>query len=113
MTMRYVTLWEHKKSIRYVYWLISNLPAQYTSSVQCIYLTCLCNSSDVNNYGYDAIFQPLIKDIQVLEEEGLYVQKLGTSVKGSVLYVSADNLGAHSLAGFQESLMLINSADFA
>ncbi len=86
-----------------MYWVISNLPAQYRSSVQSIYLACLCNSNDVKNYGYDAIFQPLIRDIQVLEEEGLYVQKLGTSVKGSVLYVSADNLGAHSLAGFQES----------
>lgn len=86
-----------------MYWVISKLPAQYRSSVQSIFLACLCNSNDVKNYGYDAIFQPLIRDIQVLEEEGLYVQKLGTSVKGSVLYVSADNLGAHSVAGFQES----------
>ncbi len=92
-----------KHKVCAVYWVISNLPAQYRSSVQSIYLACLSNSNDVKKYGYDAIFQPLIRDIQVLEEEGLYVQKLGTSVKGSVLYVSADNLGAHSLAGFQES----------
>lgn len=92
-----------KHNVCAVYWVISNLPAQYRSSVQSIYLVCLCNSNDVKNYGYDAIFQPLIRDIQVLEEEGLHVQNLGTSVKGYVFYVSADNLGAQSLAGFQES----------
>lgn len=39
----------------------------------------------------------------MLENQGLYVQKLGASVTGALLYVSSDNLGAHSLAGFQES----------
>lgn len=33
----------------------------------------------------------------------MHVEKLGESVKGTVLYVAADNLAAHSLAGFFES----------
>lgn len=33
----------------------------------------------------------------------MYVEQLAESVKGTVLYVAADNLGAHTLAGFQES----------
>lgn len=33
----------------------------------------------------------------------MFVQSLGSNLKGTVLYVSADNLGAHSLSGFQES----------
>lgn len=57
----------------------------------------------MKKYGYGAILEPLIKDLEVLEQQGLYVQKLGSTVRGTVLYVSADNLGAHSLAGFHES----------
>ena len=31
------------------------------------------------------------------------MNRLGTSVRGTVIYISSDNLGAHSFAGFQES----------
>lgn len=37
-----------------------------------------------------------------LKEHGVYVEQLAGSMKGTVLYVVAENLGAHSLAGFQE-----------
>lgn len=33
----------------------------------------------------------------------MFVEKLACNVKGTVLYVAADNLAAHSLGGFQES----------
>lgn len=92
-----------KHKICAVYWVISNLPIRYRSSVQSTYLACLCHNNDVKKYGYGAILEPLIKDLEVLQQQGLYVQKLGTTVRGTVLYVSADNLGAHSLAGFHES----------
>lgn len=84
-------------------WVVTLYLQRYRSSVQSIYLACLCHSNDVKKYGYGAILEPLIKDLEVLEQQGLYVQKLGTTVRGTVLYVSADNLGAHSLAGFHES----------
>ena len=68
-----------------------------------IYLALLCKSVDVKTFGYDRIVEPLLKDLQLLENEGIYINRLGTSVKGTVSYVSSDNLGAHSFAGFQES----------
>lgn len=86
-----------------MYWVIANLPIKYRSSLQSIYLAVLCNSNDVKTFGYEKILEPLIKDIQILENQGLFIQRLGASVKGTVLFVSADNLVAHSLAGFQES----------
>ncbi|XP_057181928.1 uncharacterized protein LOC130548896 [Triplophysa rosa] len=92
-----------KHKICAVYWVLLNLPIQYRSSVQSIYLACLSYSSDVKKYGYSAILEPLLKDIEVLEKQGIYVQKLGDNIQGTVLYVSADNLGAHSLGGFQEN----------
>lgn len=86
-----------------IYWVIANLPLQYRSSLSSIYLATLCYSSDIKMFGYDQVLEPLLKDIDVLEHQGVFVQRLGKSVTGTVLYVSSDNLGAHSFAGFQES----------
>lgn len=57
----------------------------------------------MKRFGYSAVLEPLLKDLVVLEEEGLYVSALGRRVKGSVFSVVADNLGAHSMGGFVES----------
>lgn len=86
-----------------VYWVIANLPVKYRSTLSNIYLAILCRSVDVKTFGYERILQPLLKDLQLLENQGIYISRLGTSVRGTVLYISSDNLGAHSLAGFQES----------
>lgn len=52
----------------------------------------------MNTYGYDKIFQPLLQDLKTLEDLG--VPLLGESLQGTVFSVVADNLGAHSVAGF-------------
>lgn len=41
-----------------------------------------------------------MNDLASLEQHDVYVEKLGECVKGTVSYVAADNLAAHSLAGF-------------
>ena len=53
-----------------------------------------------------------IRDLQHLEIIAVFLQRLGSYVKGTVLYVSADNLDAHSLAGYWSLSMLRNFADF-
>lgn len=62
----------------------------------------------MKEHGYAEVLRPLIQDLVTLEEHSVYVEQLAESVKGTVLYVAADNLGAHSLAEFQESF----AADF-
>lgn len=52
---------------------------------------------------YDAFLYPLIKDLGFLEKKGVYIEAVDTFVKGTVFCVCADNLGAHSLAGFKEA----------
>ncbi|XP_026116308.1 uncharacterized protein LOC113094884 [Carassius auratus] len=91
-----------KNKVCAVYWVLGNLPIKYRSSLQSIYLAILCNSNDIKTFGYEKILQPLLKDIQI-DNQGLFIQRLGATIKGTVLFVSADNLAAHSLAGFQES----------
>lgn len=86
-----------------VYWVIANIPAKYRSPLNSIQLALLCNTQTVKKCGYDKVMQPLIHDLVSLEKQGVYIEQLGTSVKGTVFCVAADNLAAHSLAGFQES----------
>ncbi|XP_051813199.1 uncharacterized protein LOC127536542 isoform X3 [Acanthochromis polyacanthus] len=86
-----------------VYWLLSNLPPGCHSSLSSIYLAVLCKSDDVKNYSFDNVLEPLLTDLKTLEDHGVYVPLLGTSLKGTVHSVVADNLGAHSIAGFIES----------
>ncbi|XP_049330956.1 uncharacterized protein LOC125799085 isoform X2 [Astyanax mexicanus] len=92
-----------KHKITAIYWVIANLPAKYRSALSSIYLALLSNSNDVKTFGYAQIVEPLLKELCTLETKGFYIDRLGTFVKGTVLYVSSDNLGAHSFAGFQES----------
>ena len=86
-----------------IYWTLANLAPKYRSCLHAIQLAVLCKATVIKEKGYREVLQPLIKDLVSLEEHGVYIEKLGTSVKGTVLYVAADNLAAHSLAGFQES----------
>jgi len=85
-----------------VYWVVLNLPAKFRSSLPLIHLALLGKSTDVKLFGYDKFLYPLIKDIQSLEQTGVFIEVLGRFVKGTIFCVCADNLGAHSLAGFQE-----------
>jgi len=95
---------KHKMSA--VYWVIANVPSKYRSTLHSIQLAVLCKSSHVKEFGYAKILRPLIHDLASLEQHGVYVGKLGESVKGTALDVAADNLAAHSLAGFFESFMV-------
>ncbi len=49
------------------------------------------------------MLEPLIDDLVTLERHGLFIEKLGKTVKGTVQCIVADNLGAHSIAGFVEN----------
>lgn len=89
-----------------VYWVIANIPAKYRSTLNSIQLALLCNTSTIKQCGYEKVLQPLIHDLVSLEQHGVYVEQLGTSVKGTVFCVAADNLAAHSIAGFHASFTI-------
>lgn len=86
-----------------VYWVLANLTLESHSLLSSIYLSVLCKTDDVKCYGFDKILEPLIQDLKYLEEHGIYIPLLGESIQGTVLSVVADNLGAHSIAGFVQS----------
>lgn len=63
-------------------------------------------------FSYERFLDPLVKDIKRLEHLGIFVPALQQYVKGTVFCVCADDLGAHSLAGFQESFIVGNFCRF-
>lgn len=75
----------------------------YRSSLHVIQLGLLCKITDVQSCGYERVLSPLLKDLQTLEKNGVFIESLGKCVKGTVLSVTADNFGAHGLAGFVQS----------
>lgn len=54
-------------------------------------------------YGYDRVLEPLLRDLVILESQGIFIAQLGDFVKGKIQCVIADNLGAPDIAGFIES----------
>lgn len=103
MTLKSATLSGHQeRSTSYVqstgFWVMYQ-----QSALSSINLAVLCKTEDVKTYGFDKVLQPLLRDLQTLEQQGVYVHKLGTFLKGTVQCVVADNLAAHSMAGFIEN----------
>lgn len=89
-----------KPKIVALYWILGNLPPDFQSLLSSIHLAALINSNNVKVY--DKVLEPLTSDLITLEQNGVFVSKLGKTLKGTVQCVVADNLGAHSIAGFVE-----------
>lgn len=60
----------------------------------------MTNISLLTKFSFQEILKPLLKDLQQLETNGINLN--GTVMKGSLLFVCADNLSSHQLGGFRE-----------
>lgn len=85
-----------------VYWVFADLPVKYRSALHIIQLAALCKVPDLQRCGYDRVLCPLLRDLRILED-GVFIESLGQSIRGTVSCVVSDNLAAHSLAGFMQS----------
>ncbi len=84
-----------------IYFTLRNFTPQFNSSLTNIHLCALFHAQDIKTYGFDAILEPIVNDIKVLENKG--IQGPDGFVRGSIVQVTGDNLGLHSLFGFVES----------
>lgn len=71
-----------KHKVCALYWVIANLPIKYRSALSSIYLAVFCKSDDLKTFGYTQILDPLLKDLQILENQGVFIQRLGQILKG-------------------------------
>lgn len=82
-----------------VYLAIGNLPDYVRFQKNSIYLVALCKKK---NFDHEAVYGEIVKDLKVLESIGINVPGYGT-VKGSLVFITGDNLGSHTLGGFVDN----------
>jgi uncharacterized C2H2 Zn-finger protein len=90
-----------KHKLTGVYYVLGNLSGPYRSQLRFIHLAMLVKYKYLTN-GYNSLLQPLIRDLKTLYTDGVSIA-CGTIVKGKMITISADNLSAHALAGFQQN----------
>lgn len=85
------------------YFQIRNLPRQYLSKLDSIYLVALCNSNDLKNeyMSVNNILEVIVNDIKILENVGITIGDV--NLKGGLLNMCFDNLGANICLGLSGS----------
>ena len=92
------------------YFVLGNLHPQFRSKLYVIQLAILCKASLVKKYGFEKVLEPLIKDLKILETDGIVIHKDGVEhvMHGTLSFLAADNLGAHAIGGFMESFSTVD-----
>ncbi|XP_035994789.1 uncharacterized protein LOC118563679 [Fundulus heteroclitus] len=86
-----------------MYFTLRNFPPIFNSSLTNIHLCALFHAQDIKRYGFNLILEPLVRDLKVLETEGFKVNMFKEKIHGTIVQVTGDNLGLHTLFGFVES----------
>jgi len=92
---------QHK--VNAFYWVFTNIDSQHRSAVHILNLATLARHDDVRFFGFNKYLHPLLADLSFLESNGIYVEALGATIKGTVSCIVSDNLSAHAVGGFTES----------
>ena len=82
------------------YYVLGNIPHKFRSVVKYMQLALLCKSVDIKKFGFNAILEPLINDIKILENDGIKISGVPCHVKGSIVAIIGDNLAAHQIGGY-------------
>ena len=68
-----------------------------------IRLVSLFHTQDLRRYGFDVLLEPLINYMKKLESQGLSLPFSDKQVYGTICQITGDNLGMHTILGFNES----------
>lgn len=79
------------------YWTIANLPPELRASIDNIQLAILCRYSHMQHFGIYAVLEKFLEDVATVENTGIFVDSVGGEIRGSISFVAADNLAAHTL----------------
>lgn len=58
---------------------------------------------DLQKYSFDVILEPVINDVKILESQGLSLLFSDEPLYGTICQITGDNLGMHTVLGFNES----------
>lgn len=78
---------------------IGNLNTHTRSYVNSIKLVALCKEKEFDR---DQVYDRIVEDLKEIETSGIELLS-GKIVKGTVVFITGDNLGSHQLGGFVEN----------
>lgn len=79
------------------YYTLDNLHFSFRSCVDDIQLALICKAY---YFKLSQILAPLIKDLKILETEGIKIEGVPNKVKRSLVFIVGDNLGSHQIGGY-------------
>ena len=85
---------------------LGNIRPLYRSSLKAHYLVSVAKHGDIVKYGIDKVLRPFVEELKVLYCDGISISISGqeTTFFGGLLAFLADNLAAHLIGGFKESM---------
>ena len=95
-----------KHKLGCLFFTLGNIRPKYRSSLKAINLVSLSKHENISKYGMDTFLSPFVEDLKVLYCDGIEVS-IGHNkhvLFGGLLAFLADNLAAHAVGGFKESM---------
>lgn len=86
-----------------IYFTVRSFSPKWNSFQANIHLSALFHAQDLKRLVFSEILAPVVRDFKVLEREGIDIPLCSAHVRGSVVQVTGDNLGLHSMFGLMES----------
>ena len=95
-----------KHKLGCMFYFLANVRPQYRSSLKSIQLLAVGKQEDIVKYGIDEFLAPFVEDVKTLYCNGLTVSVGGVDrvLHGGLLAFLADNLAAHLVGGFKQSM---------
>ena len=95
-----------KHKLGCMFYFLANVRPQYRSTLRSIQLVAVGKHEDILKYGIDNFLLPFVEDLKVLYCNGITVSVGGIErvLHGSLLAFLADNLAAHFVGGFKQSM---------
>lgn len=97
-----------KHKLGCMFYFLANIRPQYRSTLKAIQLLAVGKQEDIVKYGIDDFMAPFLEDIKTLYCNGLTISVGGVDrvLHGGLLAFLADNLAAHLVGGFKQSMSL-------
>lgn len=67
-------------------------------------LILFCKEADIKQAGANAVLDCLVKDLKILEADGVSLGNEWGTQKGSEVFIHGNNLGSHMIGGDVENL---------
>lgn len=95
-----------KHKLGCMFYFLANVRPQYRSTLKSIQLLAVGKYEHIVKYGIDYFMQPFVDDLKTLYSDGVTLSIGGTErvFYGGLLAFLADNLAAHLVGGFKQSM---------